>query len=81
MAYADKARVGNDVRDIRDTKGRALIAPIEDSETVSKAYAVGNFFIHDDGLYRVTVAIAKDGAINIGVNCVETTVMEELARG
>ena len=41
MAYADKARVGNDVRDIRDTKGRALIAPIEDSETVSKGYAVG----------------------------------------
>ena len=35
MAYADKVKTGNDVRDIHDTLCRAMIAPTENGSTAA----------------------------------------------
>lgn len=46
-----------------------MIAPIESSLVASKAYAVGDQFVYNGLLYKVTAAIASGGAIVIGTNC------------
>ena len=56
------------------------IAPVESTSTASKAYAVGDLFIYDGKLYRVTTAIASGGTITPGTNCTETSVSEVFVR-
>ena len=56
-----------------------LIAPYE-SGTASKAYSVGECFMLNGKLCRVTSAINASDEIVIGTNCVQTTIMEEIAR-
>ena len=55
------------------------IASYEQSSTVSKAYAVGDYVGYNGKLYRVTTAISSGGTITPGTNCVQTTVGDEIA--
>ena len=52
-----------------------LIGPHEGA-TASKAYAVGDAFIHAGKLYKATAAIAQSGAIVPGTNCTQTTILD-----
>lgn len=54
------------------------IAPVEDSYTASRAYAVGNLVYVGDVLYRVTAAISSGNTISPNVNAVETTISTEI---
>lgn len=53
-------------------------APIEDGATVSKAYSAGDYFLHEDVLYKTTTDIASGGAIIIGTNITPVTIGEEM---
>lgn len=50
------------------------LAPVENGTTVSRAYAVGEYFCKGGLLYRVTTAISSGGAITPGTNCAQDTV-------
>jgi hypothetical protein len=52
---------------------------VETSETSAHAYAVDDYFLYNNVLYRVTAAIAVGDTIAPGTNCVATTVTDELA--
>lgn len=54
------------------------LAPIELTSTATKAYAVGEFLVYDNLLYRVTSAIALGGTITPGTNCVTDKVGNEI---
>lgn len=53
-------------------------ASIEASNTASKAYAVGDYFVYDSKFYRVTSAIEQGDTIVPDTNVVQTTVGEEV---
>lgn len=53
-------------------------APIEDGATVSKPYPAGDYFLHEDVLYKTTTDIAIDGAIIIGTNVIQVNIGEEM---
>ena len=53
-------------------------APIEDGATVSKAYPAGDYFLHEDILYKTTTDIASGGAIIIGTNVIQANIGEEM---
>ena len=53
-------------------------ASIENGETASKAYSVGEYLAKDGILYKVTKAIAEGDALTVGTNIVMTTVGGEL---
>lgn len=53
-------------------------APIEDGATVSKPYPAGDYFLHEDVLYKTTTDIAIDGAIIIGTNVIQANIGEEM---
>lgn len=55
-----------------------LIAPTEKTTTASRNYAVGNYLIYKNVLYKVTSPIASGGTITIGTNVTATTIMAEL---
>ena len=52
-----------------DQEARQLVAPIETTLVASQAYSVGDQFIYQGLLYKVTVAIASGGTIIIDGNC------------
>lgn len=54
-----------------------IIAPVEDA-TASKAYAIGDAFLHGGALYKASAAIAAGDAIVPGTNCTQTTIIEML---
>ena len=57
------------------------IAPIEESSTASKAYAVGDLFFYENVLYKVTIAISSGGTIvteGNNANVTETNIDSEL---
>lgn len=54
-----------------------IIAPVEDS-TASKAYAIGDAFLHGGALYKASAAIAEGDAIVPETNCTQTTIIEML---
>jgi hypothetical protein len=56
----------------------ALIAMTETTTTASKSYAVGDYFILDNVLYRVASSIASGGRITPGTNAIATTIMDEI---
>lgn len=78
MAYAEYIIAKNETRTIRDLNGQQMLATIEESTTASKAYAVGDYLILNDKVYKVTVAIASGGTITVGTNITETKVGAEL---
>lgn len=53
-------------------------APIEDGATVSQAYSAGDYFLHEDILYKTTTDIASGGAIIIGTNVIQANIGEEM---
>lgn len=55
----------------------AIIGKVEGG-TASKAYAVGDAFLHSGALYKVTAAIASGAAIVPGTNCTQTTIIDLL---
>lgn len=57
---------------------RKIISGVEDGFTASHNYAVGDFLIVGDALYRVTAAIATGGSITPDTNVTATTVAEQL---
>ena len=77
MAYLDQVNYGGTLYDVNDTKGRAMIAPKEESSTASAAHAAGTYFTYNDLLYRATADIAVGGTITPGTNCVAVTVGAE----
>jgi hypothetical protein len=56
-----------------------LIASTEKSNTASKAYSVGDYFIYQNTLYKVSASIASGATITPGTNCTATTIMAEIA--
>ena len=48
----------------------SLIAPVQKTLTADKLYNIGDQFIYDDRLYKVTVAIPQYDPIVIGTNAV-----------
>lgn len=54
------------------------MATMEESETASQSYAVGDYLILDGLLYKVTTAISSGGTIAPGTNCEQTTVSDEI---
>lgn len=60
--------------------GFANIAPVETTTTASQAYAVGDYFMYNGKLYKVTTAIISGGAIQIGTNAVESVMAESMQK-
>ena len=58
------------VQDISGKADTTLIAPVQSTLTASKAYAVGDQFVYNQELYKVTQAITQNADITIGTNAV-----------
>ena len=56
----------------------SLIANVENSDTASNAYSIGDYMFHYGKFYKVTAAITQGGAITSGTNVTETTLGAEL---
>lgn len=56
----------------------AMIAPIENGMTASKAYQVGQYFLHDNQFCKAKTAIASGATFTLGTNYEVTTVAAEL---
>lgn len=54
------------------------IAPSENGDTASQAYAIGDYMFFKGGFYKVTSAISSGGAITVGTNITKTTIGAEL---
>lgn len=54
------------------------IAPIEEGNSASQAYAVGDYMIWKRRFYKVTASISSSGAITEGTNVTQTTIGAEL---
>lgn len=74
---ANIGQIGSNATAISQT--RAMIAGTEASATASKAYAIGEYFIYNNLLYKATAAIAAEGTITPGTNCTVATVAEALS--
>lgn len=72
-----KAETGRYIEN-RISAQQKLISGVETSYTATKNYAIGNYVIVNDTLYKVTAAIATGATIAPGTNCVATTVAEQL---
>ena len=57
---------------------RSTIAPIEDGEKASQAYAIGKYFYHNGSLCKAKTAIASGATFTLGTNYTVTTVADEL---
>lgn len=82
MIYLGKDVVGvNHVDPVAQAEIDALariIAVTESTTTATRAYSIGDYFILESTLYRVTVDISSGGTIVPETNCVTTTVMDEI---
>lgn len=54
------------------------VAPVETTYKASRNYAVGDYVYILGTLYKVTVAVPKNGTLAVGTNIVATTVMDEI---
>lgn len=54
------------------------IAPIEETNNASQAYAIGDYMIWKRRFYKVTASISSGGAITEGTNVTKTTIGAEL---
>lgn len=79
--------IDKNAKDISDANGRLTqvqsqivpTASIENGETASKAYNVGEYLVKNGTLYKVINAIAEGDALTVGTNIVMTTVGSELS--
>ena len=81
MTNAENANTLNDakIQDVRNDAEDLVSANREATATASKGYGVGEYFIYNDVLYRVTVEIRAGGTIIPNTNCVATNLGHELA--
>lgn len=56
----------------------AIICATEPTSKASKNYAVGDYLIYGNTLYKVTRAIATNAALTVGTNISATTIMAEI---
>jgi hypothetical protein len=56
----------------------AIICATEATNTASKNYAVGDYLIYNNTLYKVTTAIATNATLTVGTNITATTIMAEI---
>lgn len=68
--YTDDAKAA-----IQTMLGVAGIVGTVEGSTASKAYAVGDAFLHSGALYKATTSIALGDAITPGTNCTQTTLI------
>ena len=62
---------------VKDSAGQAMLAPEELTLTAANAYAAGELFRYDGKLYKAMNDIDIGDSIEVGVNCVETTIAGE----
>ena len=75
-----QASGGNTTRHLlKDTNGRAMIAPTEASSTASAAHAKGSYFIYGTTLYQATADIASGGTITPNTNCRAVTLGSDVS--
>lgn len=75
-----QASGGNTTRHLlKDTNGRAMIAPTEASSTASAAHAKGSYFIYGTTLYQATADIASGGTITPNTNCKAVALSSEVS--
>ena len=55
-----------------------LIANTETTNKASTNYAVGDYLIYNNQLYKVKTAISRNATLTIGTNIIATTIMAEL---
>lgn len=72
-AYTDAAKSA-----ILTMLGVSGIIGNAEGATASKAYAVGDAFLHAGALYKATAVIAANDAIVSGTNCEQTTILDLL---
>lgn len=68
----------NDITDLRNDSEDIITAYNEADATSDHAYAVGDYFIYNNVLYRCTVAIAVGDTIVPNTNCFATNVTTEI---
>lgn len=56
----------------------AIICATEATNRASRNYAVGDYLIYNNTLYKVTTAIATDATLTVGTNITATTIMAEI---
>jgi hypothetical protein len=56
----------------------SMLAQVEDGETASQAYAIGEYFVHNDQFCKAKTAIASGATFTLGTNYEATTVAAEL---
>lgn len=69
------------VPDVRGDLEDMIVAFNEASATSTHAYAIGDYFIYNDVLYKATAAIAIGDTIVPNTNCSATNVMTEVVNG
>lgn len=83
-ALSDEAKMLDVIYLITDSPDNYLdevfgdFATVEYTDTASKAYAVGDYLVHDSKFYKVTTAIAQGDTIVPDTNVVKTTVGGEV---
>ncbi len=70
-----------DIADVRQDAEDMICAYNEATATSSRAYAIDDYFIYNDVLYKVTAPIAIGGTIVPNTNCMATNVTTELLSG
>ncbi len=68
----------NEIDDVRADSSDMITAYNEPTATASHAYAIGDFFIYNNTLYKATAAIAIGATIVPDTNCETTNVSTEL---
>ena len=68
-----------DIADIRQDAQDMICAYTEATATSSRAYAIDDYFIYNDVLYKVTAPIAIGGTIVPNTNCTATNVTTEIS--
>lgn len=68
----------NDIDDVYTDVTDMITAYKEPSATSTHAYAIGDYFIYNETLYKATAAIAIGATIVPNTNCVTTNVSSEL---
>jgi len=77
--YVDEVQVRGQSFDISDKILRQIIAPIEETDIVSKDYNIGDHLIYKNKLYKTTQSILKGSTLSINGNIVvETNIVKLL---
>lgn len=71
----------NEIDDVRSDLEDMIVAFNEPTATSTHAYAIGDYFIYNDVLYKATAAISVGETIVPNTNCSATNVMTEVSAG